>query len=130
MERAWDAEALTTLRFATEVNLAMVHRDFTANLVTEQQTKARSARVRTIKEVVMRRILRTYESIAQRYHWCDRCCSDILPGECYRGSVEIVNGKFFIMKTHENPGCEYPPDPDEKEFEADKASDFEWRLAA
>lgn len=56
-------------------------------------------------------LLRSYEHIAQRVHYCDNCCKDILPGDCYEGRV-YANGthEIIVFKQHSNPSCEPPED--------------------
>ena len=75
------------------------------------------------------RPLRSYEGVAQREHFCDRCCESIQPGDYYeatvyatkipkfaRGSRIIPERKTIVtIRYHKNPGCEFPEDPD-KEF--------------
>ena len=77
------------------------------------------------------RILKTYYCVARNIHWCDRCCRYIMPGEYYRGSVELWKDKFLIFKYHENPCCDFPPDPDyEGRKDKNESSSFEWKKAA
>lgn len=61
------------------------------------------------------RELRRYEHMAQKEHWCDRCCTYIRPGEFYEGLV-YADKRFGIIvhKFHINPGCDYPEDPVEE----------------
>lgn len=76
-------------------------------------------------------ILRTYEYVANVYHWCDRCCDYINPGECYEGSVRVLNGRLIVFKTHCNPSCDYPPDPEDfDESEKKSYSEEQLKLAA
>jgi hypothetical protein len=63
------------------------------------------------------RYLREYEYIAQKEHFCDTCCSYIMPGEQYRGSVYANKNHVFVIKAHSNPSCDFPPDPTEKDRE-------------
>ena len=59
------------------------------------------------------RQLRSYRRVADKEHWCDRCCTYIQPGEMYEGRVCIKDsGGIIIWKEHINPGCEFPLDPD------------------
>ncbi len=59
------------------------------------------------------RTLRTYRRMAQEFHWCDRCCTHIEPGEEYEARVEIIRrGQISVWKNHINPSCDYPDDPD------------------
>ena len=60
------------------------------------------------------RFLRDYRYMAQRTHWCDRCCRDIQPGDYYEGMV-YANKKFgiVVLKFHIEPICDYPEEPDE-----------------
>ncbi len=79
-------------------------------------------------------ILRTYRRIAQTEHWCDRCCTHILPGEEYEGRVEIYRrgkrNRIIVWKEHINPCCEPPDPPDEDFLENEEESDFELPKAA
>lgn len=60
-------------------------------------------------------ILRTYRHMANTFHWCDRCCRYIEPGEFYEGSVWVRNRhSLIIFKTHVYPSCDFPPDPEEE----------------
>ena len=61
------------------------------------------------------RELRRYEYMAQKEHWCDRCCTYIKPGEFYEGFVyaDKVFG-IVVHKFHVHPGCDYPKDPEEE----------------
>lgn len=69
------------------------------------------------------RILRTYQRVAQREHWCDRCCNCIEPGEYYEGSIQIWGrGRLLVFKVHIFPACDYPPDPEEKKEKAEKTN--------
>ena len=62
------------------------------------------------------RVIRTYRKMAQQRHWCDRCCQDIEPGEEYEGRVHVYDNpkRLIVWKTHTN-GCDYPPDPEDRE---------------
>lgn len=65
-----------------------------------------------------RKTLRRYERVAQREHFCDRCCEYIHPGEMYEGIVSVNEDRkehrVTVSKTHIHPGCDYPPDPEEE----------------
>ena len=64
------------------------------------------------------RVLRNYRRVAQRQHWCDRCCTYIQPGETYQGWVHAYDDldRLIVLKMHVEPSCDYPPDPfDERE---------------
>ena len=64
--------------------------------------------------------LRTYQHIAHKEHWCDRCCTHINPGEMYEGNVTITeNHGLMVWKFHLNPRCDFPEDPDEEERNKD-----------
>ena len=57
--------------------------------------------------------LRTYERIARVEHWCDMCCTHIQPGEQYQGDVRVTESHGIIVwKTHINPPCEFPREPE------------------
>jgi len=62
--------------------------------------------------------LRRYEYVADKEHWCDRCCSYIRPGEYYEGLVCVDTSRtakrLIVFKYHIRPGCELPSDPDEE----------------
>jgi hypothetical protein len=60
-------------------------------------------------------ILRSYQHIAQISHWCDRCCRHIEAGEIYTGSVQVINRRLIVFKTHIFPACDEPPDPEDLE---------------
>ena len=61
------------------------------------------------------KLLRTYEHLAQKNHWCDRCCRYISPGECYEGMVYVTkNNGVLVMKQHVHPPCDPPEDPEEE----------------
>ncbi len=76
------------------------------------------------------RILRTYRHVAQTQHWCDRCCRYIEPGEYYEGSVHLYdNHQLIVFKTHIEPSCDYPPDPDD-EIEETCFEEIPLKLAA
>lgn len=73
--------------------------------------------------------------MAQREHWCDRCCSHILPGEMYEADVQLYDNKekhrLCVMKRHVHPSCDFPPDPDEdKELAVRRRSKIEKFLKA
>ena len=77
------------------------------------------------------RILRTYEHVAQIEHWCDYCCRYIMPGELYRGSVELWdNNKLLVFKRHIDPECDFPLDPEEEMGMEIPEPAPSWRLAA
>lgn len=80
----------------------------------------------------MERELRTYQRVAYKNHWCDRCCRDIQPGEMYEGRVVLTdNHRLFVWKTHVSPMCEFPEDPDkDKRLEDTLSFTEELRLAA
>lgn len=65
----------------------------------------------------MERMLRQYVRVADREHWCDRCCQYIEPGEMYEGRVMLTliraTGKraILVIKYHIHPSCDWPPDP-------------------
>jgi len=63
------------------------------------------------------KILRSYERIAEKEHWCDCCCNYIHPGEMYHGEVQLREEKAInrisVFKSHINPCCDFPPDPEE-----------------
>jgi hypothetical protein len=76
------------------------------------------------------RIFRTYRHVAQRRHWCDQCCRHIEPGEYYEGSVQLYkNHRLIVFKTHVEPSCDYPPDPDD-EIEETSFEEISWKFAA
>jgi hypothetical protein len=60
------------------------------------------------------RILRSYRRMAEVVHWCERCCTDILPGEFYEGEIMVgktLGGRemFYVRKVHVDPPCDEPP---------------------
>lgn len=57
-------------------------------------------------------ILRNYEHVAQKEHWCDRCCMEIYPGQIYHGQVVVNDGRLVVFKTHVYPGCDEPEEPE------------------
>jgi len=62
------------------------------------------------------RLLRTYERIAQKDHWCDTCCEYIFPGDLYSGSVYVTpRDTIMVLKQHIDPYCTPPDEP--KDFE-------------
>lgn len=66
--------------------------------------------------------LRSYHSVAQVAHWCDRCCQPIYPGEMYEGVVQVLPNqehRLIVWKTHINPSCDFPEDPDEELYRRD-----------
>lgn len=66
--------------------------------------------------------LRVYQHVAQKEHWCDRCCTHIQPGDMYEGHVEINRGRLVVIKYHINPSCDYPEDPEDiKEMDKEQA---------
>lgn len=59
-----------------------------------------------------RSFLRSYCRVAEKEHWCDRCCTPIYPGEQYEASVHVwKRGKITVFKQHLD--CEIPPEPDD-----------------
>lgn len=55
-------------------------------------------------------------------HWCDNCCDDIDPGQCYEGSVYVTDrGNLMVLKNHVDPHCDPPEEPEDEErlFETD-----------
>ena len=77
-------------------------------------------------------MLRRYEYIAQKEHFCDICCNYILPGEMYEGIVKIVNNRLVVFKNHINPCCDFSPDPDdydEKDKEDNKPEESDLELS-
>lgn len=65
------------------------------------------------------RVLRTYARVAHTFHFCDKCCQQIYPGEMYEGRVEVIDRSpynpkpfFTVFKHHIEPECDWPPDPD------------------
>jgi hypothetical protein len=63
-------------------------------------------------------LIRAYERIAQKDHWCDNCCNYIHSGEVYRAEVFIntkrKKNRLVVFKYHINPRCEPPEDPEEE----------------
>ena len=65
----------------------------------------------------MERELRTYQRVAYREHFCDRCCDYIHPGEMYEGRVVVTNSRrILVWKTHKYPTCDFPDDPDKMTY--------------
>ena len=61
------------------------------------------------------RHLRSYTSVADKEHWCDSCCSYIMPGEMYEGEVCVQKPwGIVVIKRHVNPCCEPPEDPEDE----------------
>ena len=76
------------------------------------------------KKFLYPRWLRTYRRIAHEQHWCDICCTHIQPGEEYEGRVEVFRrGCIVVWRSHVNPMCEPPPDPDELRDDAEEDID-------
>ncbi len=59
----------------------------------------------------MRR-LREYEHIAEKLHDCDRCFTQIHPGDLYKGSVFATSKSILVLKEHLIPYCSVDPDDD------------------
>lgn len=55
--------------------------------------------------------------LARQNHWCDTCCSDILPGELYERLVLFYKSpkRILVLKQHIFPACEPPEEPDFQE---------------
>lgn len=51
------------------------------------------------------RLLRTYYSVARTHHRCDFCMSEIVEEQEYEAQVWVMNGHFFVLKRHSDPGC-------------------------
>lgn len=76
-------------------------------------------------------LLREYRRVAHVQHWCDMCCRYIEPGEYYEGMVTVYYSphRLVVFKVHLNPGCDFPPNPDEEIGDV-VFEDFPWKLAA
>lgn len=74
-------------------------------------------------------ILRHFEHMARDYHFCDRCCEQITPGEPYRGYILVSERGLFVYKEHAN-GCEFPPDPREEYGYGESTKEKEEEIAA
>ena len=62
------------------------------------------------------RAFRSYRSMARVRHWCDYCCTDILPGSEYEAVVYATQKRRLIVyKCHIHPACEWPEDPSDEE---------------
>jgi hypothetical protein len=63
------------------------------------------------------RNLREYESVANREHFCDRCCHYIQTGDLYHATVLLDEQKHrvVVFKTHHHPDC--PPGWEDEEHE-------------
>lgn len=71
------------------------------------------------------RELRRYEHVADKEHWCDRCCRFIQSGDMYEGMVFADKAQgIVVFKYHINPMCDFPPDP-EDELTRDKSEGLE-----
>jgi|GEM_PF-1766950 len=69
----------------------------------------------------MDRLLRTYQHVAQKDHWCDNCCSHIQPGEMYEGSVHASKAfGLYVFKVHVYPSCDPPENPDFEDADDNK----------
>jgi hypothetical protein len=56
--------------------------------------------------------LRSYGHMAEKEHWCDKCCDFIHPGESYSAQVFATdNHHIVIIRQHTYPFCEPPEDP-------------------
>lgn len=83
----------------------------------------------------MRRQIGYSQQVADREHFCDRCCRYIMPGEMYERKVFLDStprmiidreectilldsrGRILIDKMHVSPGCDYPwEDEDSDEY--------------
>lgn len=74
----------------------------------------------------MERELRTYQRVAHQRHFCDNCCRDINSGDMYEGRVVVTNFHgLLVYKTHVNPMCDFPEDP---EGERNSTNKFEKKL--
>ena len=76
------------------------------------------------------KMLREYESTAQKYHQCHHCMTDICPGEIYKGEVWVQGELLWVRKIHIycpiDPDKEYFRDlSDEKDDDSVKEVDFE-----
>jgi len=58
------------------------------------------------------RLLSSYERVAKVYHWCERCCTDIHPGEQYSGEVYAISrAELKVFKKHSDR-CDEPEEPE------------------
>jgi len=64
------------------------------------------------------RMLRGYRRMAQKYHSCDSCSRDILPGDEYEGIVNVRkdghSSRVYVSKRHIHPPCNDPLEDDEE----------------
>ncbi|MBR9676578.1 hypothetical protein GOV04_00360 [Candidatus Woesearchaeota archaeon] len=69
--------------------------------------------------------------MAQKDHWCDRCCDYIQPGDMYEGMV-YASKKWSIitLKFHKYPACDYPEEPDDKKSNLEMVVEKEIKEAA
>ncbi len=80
----------------------------------------------------MRRQIGYDQQVADRVHFCDRCCRHIMPGEMYERAVYLnaprtvmdmvcsaikldTRHRVTVDKRHVNPGCDYPWDDENSE---------------
>ncbi|MSS75276.1 hypothetical protein EXS73_03650 [Candidatus Pacearchaeota archaeon] len=62
----------------------------------------------------MERELRSYRRVAYNFHFCDRCCQHIQPGQEYEGRVVVTErGRLMVWKTHRYPSCDFPEEPED-----------------
>jgi len=80
----------------------------------------------------MERMLREYERVAQKEHWCDRCCEYIQPGDMYAGYVYVTQrDTIMVLKEHIFPACLPPEEPEEyKESGLEETVEEELKRAA
>jgi hypothetical protein len=83
------------------------------------------------------RTLRTYQHMAQREHYCDRCRHPIFPGNFYRGEVHATGTGLWVEKRHLDPECpkdhweEYEETSSPSEgFERRRSRELELEVAA
>ena len=72
------------------------------------------------------RLLRSYESVAQEEHWCDDCCTYIMPGDFYGGRVmlrpERKEERIMVFKHHIYPACPFDPNEEFREHDEQDAN--------
>ena len=70
--------------------------------------------------------------MAQTYHWCDRCCRHIEPGDVYGGRVEVFeeckNHRLIVFKFHILPLCDYPEEPKDEAWADEESENLESRV--
>lgn len=64
------------------------------------------------------RLLREYQCVARKYHFCDCCHQSIGPGEWYEGLVYATPDHIVVIKQHCSPPCDPEPDPFDEECTA------------